>query len=259
MRKTDKFLWKTEMQQDFETLKQEFQIGIVQAYPDFCFGEPFHVNTNWSKYNITGILSQNQEGEEKFIECWGRKCNQYERNYPSYKGELLIQCIKKWEHILRYRPFEIYADASALKYIDSMKNQLGLFMPWYAQLAGYVFKVIHKKWKEKSNTDALSRAKNLVEQVNEVEFHQISQEAIRRKQETDTVWKEALVWVENGESPSLRELGGKEQEELIASSLFSPELFQILNNMLLFQSNTDKNRTEPAGRICVPNNLEYLS
>ena len=118
------------MQQGFEVLEQELQIGRVHAYPDFCSEEPFRVTTAWSKYNIAGIFSQNQEGEEKFIGCWDRKCYQYEQNYPSYKGELLavIQCIKKWEHILRYRPFEIYTNESALKLLDSMKNQSGLFM-----------------------------------------------------------------------------------------------------------------------------------
>ena len=153
MRKTDKFLWTTDMQQDFEALKQEFQIRRVQAYPDFCSGELFHVTTDWSKDNIAGILSPNQKGEEKFIGCWGRKFNQYEWNYPSYKRKLLdvIQFIKKWEHIPRYRPLEIYTDSTALKYLDSMKNQSGLFLRWYAQLAGYVFKVIHKKVKENSN------------------------------------------------------------------------------------------------------------
>ena len=81
-----------------------------------------------------------------------------------------------------------------------MKNQTGLFMGWYAQLAGYVFKVINKKEKENSSADALSRAKHLPEPisiankeyaeyqeqkephirfeecVNVVEFHQNSQE-----------------------------------------------------------------------------------
>ena len=228
MRKTDKFLWTTDMQQDFEALKQEFQIWRVQAYPDFCSGEPFRVTTNWSKVNISGIVSQNQEREEKFIGCWGRKRNQYEWNYPSYKGELLavIQYIKKWEHILRFRPFEYYTDSSAMKYLDSMKNQSGLFMHWYAQLAGYVLKVIHKKGKENSNADTLSMAKHLPkptlseneenaeyqeqeehhiifeEHLNEVEFlHQTSQEDLRRKKETDPVWKEVLEWVEKGGSP----------------------------------------------------------
>ena len=138
------------------------------------------------------------------------------------------------------------------------------------------------------NADALSRAEHLPEptlseneeyaeyqeqeephimyeeRVYEVEFHQTSQEDVRRKQETDPVWKKVLEWAEKRKGPSLRELRGKEQEVLVACSLYSPELFQIRNNMLVFQMNTDKNRTETAGQIfCshrdVPRDLEYLS
>ena len=71
-----------------------------------------------------GVLSLLQDGQERFIGCWGRKCNEYERNYPSYKGQLLavIHCIKKWEYIISYRPFEVHTDASALKYLTTMKN-----------------------------------------------------------------------------------------------------------------------------------------
>ena len=61
-----------------------------------------------------------------------------------------------------------------------------------------------------------------VERGNEVEFHQTSKEDVRRKQKTDPVWKEVLEWVKKGENPSLRELRGKEQKVLVASSLFSP-------------------------------------
>ena len=105
------------------------------------------------------MLSQVQDGRERFLGCWGRKCNKYEKNYPSYKGELLavIQCIKKWKHILSYRPFEVHTDASALKYLTTMKNQSGLFTRWYQELAGFNFTVIHKKGKKNSNADTLSR------------------------------------------------------------------------------------------------------
>ena len=102
-----------------------------------------------------------QDGREIFLECWGRKCIKYERNYPSYKGELLavIQCIKKWKHILSYRPFEVHTDASALKYLTTMKNQL--ITRWYQELAGFNFTVIHKKGKENSNKNALSRSSHM--------------------------------------------------------------------------------------------------
>ena len=97
-----------------------FTAGGIQAFPDFGVGDPFILTTDWSKENIAEVLSQVQDGQERFLGCWGRKCNKYERNYPSYKGKLLavIQCIKKWKHILSYRPFEVHTDASALKYVS---------------------------------------------------------------------------------------------------------------------------------------------
>ena len=44
-----------------------------------------------------------------------------------------------------------------------MKNQSGLFTRWYQELAGFNFKVIHKKGKENSNADTLSRSLHMAE------------------------------------------------------------------------------------------------
>ena len=62
---------------------------------------------------------------------------------------------------MSYRPFEVHTDASALKYLTTMKNQSGLFTRWYQELAGFNFTVIHKKGKENSNVDALSRSSHM--------------------------------------------------------------------------------------------------
>ena len=104
IKKAEKFLWKEEIEQDFIELTRAFTEGGIHAFPDFGVGDTFIFTTNWSKENIAGVLLQVQDGQERFLGCWGRKCNKYERNYPSYKGELLvvIQCIKKWKHILSY-------------------------------------------------------------------------------------------------------------------------------------------------------------
>ena len=138
-------------------LKKAFTKGKKKAFPDFGVGDLFILNMDWSKENITGGLSQVQDGQERFLGCWGRKCNNYEQNYPSYKGELLaaIQYIKKWKHILNYRPFEVHTDSSALKYLTTMKNQSGFFTRWYQELAGFNFTVVHKKEKDNSNAAAL--------------------------------------------------------------------------------------------------------
>ena len=94
IKKAEKFVWNEEIESDFIQLKEAFTKGGIQAFPDFGEGAPFVLTTDWSQENIAGVLSQVQEGEERFLGCWGRKCNKYERNYPSYKGELLavIQC-----------------------------------------------------------------------------------------------------------------------------------------------------------------------
>ena len=115
--------------------------------------------------NIAGVLSQVQDGQEKFCVCWGIKGNKYERNYPSYKEELLavIQCIKKWKHIFCYQPFEVNTNTSALKYLTTMKNQSGLFMRWYQELDGYNFTMIHKKRKKNSNANARNRSSHMAE------------------------------------------------------------------------------------------------
>ena len=66
-------------------------------------------------------------------------------------------------HISSYHLFEVHTDASALKYLSTIKNPSGLFMRWYQELAGFNFTVIHKKGKENSNEDALSRSSNIGE------------------------------------------------------------------------------------------------
>ena len=44
-----------------------------------------------------------------------------------------------------------------------MKNQSHLFTRWYQELAGFNFTLIHKKGKENSNADALSRSSHIAE------------------------------------------------------------------------------------------------
>ena len=69
-------------------LKKAFTQGRIQDFPDFGIGDPFILNTELSKEYIMGVLSQVQDGQERFLGCWGRKRNKCKRNYPSYKEEL---------------------------------------------------------------------------------------------------------------------------------------------------------------------------
>ena len=116
-------------------------------------------------------------------------------------------------------------DASALKYLTTMKNQSGLFTRWYKELAGFNFTVIHKKGKENSNGDALSRSSHmedalLIEDDVYAEFYEVEEPVIKylkginelqhiqqnlgeiaEEQAKDEVWSEVISWVEKGKLP----------------------------------------------------------
>ena len=80
IKKAEKFLWNEEIERDFVELKKAFTEGGIQAFPDFGVADSFILTTDWSKENIARVLSQVQDGRERFLGCWGRKCNKYEKN-----------------------------------------------------------------------------------------------------------------------------------------------------------------------------------
>ena len=132
-----------------------------------------------------------------------------------------------------------------------MKNQSGLFTKWYQELAGFNFPVIHKKGKEKSNSDTLSRSSHMVEAltladdkyaefyeiekpvirfeggVNEIQHIQRSLVEIAEEQSKDKVWSKEISWVEKGQLPEKAETRGKAREALVASSMFDSTVLKM--------------------------------
>ena len=71
IKKDEKFVWNEEIEKDFVQLKEAFTQGGIQAFPDFGIADPFILTTDWSQENIAGVLSQVQDGEERFLGCCG--------------------------------------------------------------------------------------------------------------------------------------------------------------------------------------------
>ena len=169
MRMGKKLEWSPEIDKKFNQLKKRFEEMPLRSYPRYDIDNPFRVTTDWSQKNMAGVLSQEQDGMERFIAAHGRKCSKHEANYPSTKGELgsVMACLRKWDHILKYRKFHLFTDSKALKYLQTLKQPSGIWFRWLQELQGYDFQVFHKPGKDNTNADNLSRCDHLPEPTEE--------------------------------------------------------------------------------------------
>ena len=68
------------MQECWEMSKKEFVKDRFRVSPRCDIDEPFEVSTDFSSTALAAIVSQKQNGEEKFIAAVGRKTTKYEKN-----------------------------------------------------------------------------------------------------------------------------------------------------------------------------------
>merc|ERR1711994_1220696 len=127
--------------------------------------EPFILDTDWSSTNSAAVLSQKQDGKEVFLGCMAKKNGKSEQNYPAHKGELMafVLACRKFEHILRARPFILRTDSRCVQFLNSMKETRGIYARWQNYLAGFQFTIQHRKGTKHDNADALSRRRGVAE------------------------------------------------------------------------------------------------
>ena len=124
---------------------------------------PFIVTTDYSAEALAVVVSQVQDGQEKFIAAAGRKCTRYEQHYPSVKGELaaVIYALRRFEHLLRFRKFLLHTDSAALRYLRTMKMSKGIFFRWIMEIQSYQFEVRQRAGHLIPHVDGLSRSNHL--------------------------------------------------------------------------------------------------
>ncbi|MEL7522121.1 MAG: RNase H-like domain-containing protein, partial [Cyanobacteria bacterium J06553_1] len=155
--------WTEDEKQDFNKLKEAFRTRPVRGFPDYENESPFVLDTDWSSINMAAVLSQVQDGKEKFLGCVAKKCNTAEQNYHSSKGELaaVVLGLKKFEHILRAKPFIIRTDSKCVEYLYSIKDARGLWHHWLTFISSFEFTTVHRAGTKQLNADALSRMEGL--------------------------------------------------------------------------------------------------
>ena len=206
IRSAKKFEWTATMEKNFKKLKKKFEEMLIRSFPRFDIPDKFQISSDWSKENLSAVLSQVQEGKERLIAVFGRKCTKGESNYPPWKGELsaMVYGIRKAEHILRYRPFIANTDASALVHLKRLKSLTGILARWLQELQTYDFEVKHKKGVDNGNADGVSRSNHLPEEEPED-------------------WDEGIV-ADINEEADIRDL---DRDMIIAAQREDPELVRV--------------------------------
>lgn len=165
--KKNKFVWTTEAEQAFKTLKSALVTAPILACPDFTL--PFTVHCDASGYGIGGMLTQNFDGVDHPIAYISRSLNKCERNYSATEREALavVYSVEKFEPYLGSRPFKIVTDHASLKWFMKLENPTGRLARWGCRLSQFDFEIVHRKGKDNIIPDTLSRLVN-VDTVNNV-------------------------------------------------------------------------------------------
>ena len=165
--------------------------------------------------------------------------------------------LRKFEHILRFRKFRIYTDASSLKYLYNLKNPKGIMARWLLELQTYDFEVIHKPGKLNGNADKLSRCNHLPPcseeeekehaldysnnqptfisgMLDEVEEKAFMRETLIKCQKEDKVLKKVRQWIQKDVKPTKEEIQGESEElkkyvQLLDSIRIKNDLLIIVN------------------------------
>jgi hypothetical protein len=121
---------------------------------------PVLLHTDWSVHGIGAVLGQKDvEGNEYLCACISRSLNKHERNYPSYKGELLALAwaAKSFRVHLHGVRFTVVTDHQPLVWLMKARELTGQYARWQMLLQEYDFEVVHRPGAKHNNADVLSR------------------------------------------------------------------------------------------------------
>ena len=267
--------WEPNTIEKFERLKACFASQPVRGYPLYNSKEPFILDTDYSATGMAAVLSQIQNGKEVFLGCCTKKCNKAESNYPSVKGEMgaLILGLKKFEHILRAKPFIIRTDSKPVEYLNSIKECRGIYMRWQIYLNSFQFKTVHRAGTKQVNADKLSRVKDLpddnenlfeidpnepmhdvdniysVNAANLPKSHHISTTEMAQETLKDVTLSTIFEFIQQNTKPDQEQRKGLGSDGISYVNVF--ECLSIQNGIIYFQEPI-VNGKENSRRMCLP-------
>jgi hypothetical protein len=157
-----------------ESLKQALTSPPLMGLPDF--DKDFFLCTDASEYGIGAVLSQlDRDNKEHPIYYASRTLNPAERNYSTSERECLAV---KWacdlfRPYLLGRPFKLYTDHAALRWLFRTKDPKSKLVRWILALQEYNMTILPRPGLSNANADALSRLPALLLQPSTARSHRL--------------------------------------------------------------------------------------
>ncbi|KRY17737.1 Retrovirus-related Pol polyprotein from transposon 17.6 [Trichinella patagoniensis] len=142
--------WSNEAEEAFQRLKRALTTGQILAFPRFDI--PFIIDTDASETGIGAVLSQKHDPEgERVIAYASRTLSKTERKYSTTRKELLSI------------GFTLRTDHDSLTWLRNFKEPEGQVSRWLEHLQEYDMEVVHRRGRQHSNADAMSRRPEVTE------------------------------------------------------------------------------------------------
>lgn len=163
LKETSKFIWTTQCQAAFNTLKNE--IASDRVLMPFNPALPVQLTCDASPKGIAAVLSHLVGDYERPIAFASRSLTPAEQNYSQLDREALaiVYAVQHFHEYIFGRPFKLVTDNQPLSRIFHQNSKLpqmtsSRLQRYAAFLAGYNYEVISKKSDEIVHVDCLSRA-----------------------------------------------------------------------------------------------------
>ena len=168
--KKGSIVWNEECTHAFNTLKEKLSNKPVLHAPDFS--KPFILQTDASDLGYGIVLAQKDEnGDEHPILYLSKKFTSSEKKYSTTEKECaaILYGIKKLKgYIDGQTEFCIQTDHNPLVWLKRNTGRNPRLIRWALILQGYNYTVTHKRGKDNSNVDCLSRNPRYANLNNEI-------------------------------------------------------------------------------------------
>ncbi len=199
LEKNAKFIWTTECQKSFETLKSTLSKQTQLTLPDFS--KPFILACDASALSIGAVLSQKgEDGKEYPISFASKVLSKTERNWSVTEREAyaIVWAVGYFRSFLLGHKFKLQSDHKPLVWMRQLVNPSPKIARWILQLEEYDFEIEYREGKRNGNADGMSRLPIEVNTCMQILESCITLNEVREAQQNNTEIAEIIEAVKAG-------------------------------------------------------------